>query len=216
MPARNLSTILPAEHAILAETLSQIENVTVVVVNLIYDKVFPAISGFGHLIPSCEDYRVLGIVYDSCSFPQLDSQLKVTTRFTVGHCCLRYVLKTLCLTCILHPFQVLIGGAWFDELQHENTDDNDYYLQIATDALKVHLGINLKPVDTKVSIQRDGIPQYTVGHSDRIEKIFHYINHHNLPLSLIGSSYKGISVCDCIFNASMAAEDIIKNSCYMD
>ena len=86
---------MPPEHGILAETLSQIENVTVAVVNIIYDKVFPAISGFGHLIPSCEDHKVLGIVYDSCSFPQLDSQSRVTTRFTVSHVGVRYVIQRL-------------------------------------------------------------------------------------------------------------------------
>ena len=105
----------------------------------------------------------------------------------------------------------MIGGAWFNELQHENLNDDDYYIQVATNALNVHLGIGLKPVVAKVSIQRNGIPQYTIGHSDRIEKIFTYIDHHNLPLTLIGSSYKGISVSDCILNASTAAQDIIKN-----
>ena len=59
----------------LANTLNQIRWVDVAVANVEYN-MSPAVSlpkfGFGHLVPSSEPSNVLGIVYDSCSFPQHD------------------------------------------------------------------------------------------------------------------------------------------------
>ena len=55
---------------------------------------------------------------------------------------------------------------------------------------------------------QDAIPQYHVGHYKVLENISSYIQDHKLPLSLIGSSYKGVSVNDCINNARLAVEDV--------
>ena len=42
-------------------------------------------QGFGHLLPSFEDGPMLGVIYDSCTFPQHDRTDKPSTRFTVSH-----------------------------------------------------------------------------------------------------------------------------------
>ena len=41
-------------------------------------------QGFGHLLPSFEDGPFLGVIYDSCTFPQHDRTDKPSTRFTVS------------------------------------------------------------------------------------------------------------------------------------
>lgn len=106
--------------------------------------------------------------------------------------------------------QVLMGGAWFDQFSKTNVTD-DFYIQQAVNAVRSQLGVTLTPSMVKLSMQRDCIPQYTIGHLDRVEQIFNYVASYNLPLSLIGASYKGVGVGDCIYNANLAAEDIIRN-----
>ena len=55
---------------------------------------------------------------------------------------------------------------------------------------------------------QDCIPQYLVGHNKKLDNIFSYIRDNKLPLSLIGSSYEGVSVNDCIYNARLAVEAV--------
>lgn len=52
------------------------------------------------------------------------------------------------------------------------------------------------------------IPQYYVGHSKIISSIDNYMDNNNLPVSLVGSSYKGVSVNDCILNAKIEMKKI--------
>jgi protoporphyrinogen oxidase len=39
------------------------------VVNLVYDKRVLPMAGFGYLVPDREKEAVLGVVFDSCTFP---------------------------------------------------------------------------------------------------------------------------------------------------
>jgi len=41
------------------------------------------------------------------------------------------------------------------------------------------------------------------------EKMRQYISNHNLPLTLAGASYDGVSVNDVIFSGRTAAEDLV-------
>lgn len=45
------------------------------------------------------------------------------------------------------------------------------------------------------------IPQYVVGHYERVFQTRSCIDNHKLGLDLIGASYDGVSVNDCIHNA---------------
>ncbi|EDV20923.1 uncharacterized protein TRIADDRAFT_31028 [Trichoplax adhaerens] len=184
LPAKNLGAILSSQHPTLSSKLSKIESITVAVVNLIYDEAIPAVNGFGHLVPSIESPGILGIIYDSCGFPQLDSKTKSSTRFSV-----------------------LMGGAWFSQIHKENATD-DYYIQMAVNAVRNQLGVKLEPSTVKLSMQRDCIPQYTIGHLPLVRQIFDYIAMHSLPMSLVGASYQGIGLADCIRNANLAADRI--------
>ena len=37
------------------------------------EKELPKENGFGFLVPSCEDNSLLGVTYDSCTYPEHDS-----------------------------------------------------------------------------------------------------------------------------------------------
>ncbi|NXK70999.1 PPOX oxidase, partial [Sylvietta virens] len=90
-----LARALPPEAEPLARELGAIAAASVAVVNLQYEGAALPVTGFGHLVPSSEDPALLGIVYDSVAFPELDG-----TPATPGSRALRLTV-------------VMLGGAWF-------------------------------------------------------------------------------------------------------
>ncbi|XP_071841904.1 protoporphyrinogen oxidase-like [Apostichopus japonicus] len=182
LPSTNLAPLLAPEHSDLAKSLSEIPSATVAVVNLEFQGSVLPLQGFGYLVPSCEPSNVLGVVFDSCTFPEHDTPVRETTR----------------MTCMM-------GGEWFEELFGDpEVVCKDKLLLTALESIKAHLNIHEKPIYSNVSVHRDCIPQYTIGHSKRLDSIHDYIQNHKLPLTLLGSSYHGVSVNDCIYNARKA------------
>uniref|UniRef100_A0A8C9ZHQ9 Protoporphyrinogen oxidase n=1 Tax=Sander lucioperca TaxID=283035 RepID=A0A8C9ZHQ9_SANLU len=187
LPAKALVSILPPSCQPLIQLLQDIATVTVAVVNLEYEGSILPVSGFGHLLPSSEDQALLGVVYDSVPFPQHDRTNGRTTRLTV-----------------------MMGGAWFHEVfGSPDTVTEERLLARATEAVHCHLGVPTAPSWSRVSLQRDCIPQYYPGHFRRVESMRSFIRENNLSLSLIGSSYDGVSVNDVIFNGRTAVEQLL-------
>ena len=104
----------------------------------------------------------------------------------------------------------MMGGHWFNSLFGDpNSVDPSHLQDVAEEAAEKTLGIRTKPTSCLTTVQYDCIPQYTLGHSHRLKNIFDFIEKRKLPLSLIGSSYNGVSVNDCIYNAQRAVERIL-------
>ncbi|XP_038657008.1 V-type proton ATPase catalytic subunit A-like [Scyliorhinus canicula] len=187
VPAKVLSRILPPIWEPLCESLRKIASVSVAVVNLEYEGLVLPVSGFGHLIPSHESSEILGVVYDSCSFPQHDRVGPPTTRLTV-----------------------MMGGSWFQEsFGDPDTVPQDHLLQRALETVQNHLGITQKPLQSIIKVHKDCIPQYALGHSELLDTIFGSIDKHHLALSLIGASYRGVSVNDCIYEAHRSVDRLL-------
>ena len=84
LPAQTLSNILPQDWQPLAVELANIQTVTVGIVNLEYEGSVVPVEGFGFLVPSSDTVQVLGIIFDSCAFPENDRREGKTTRITVS------------------------------------------------------------------------------------------------------------------------------------
>uniref|UniRef100_T1HLY0 Protoporphyrinogen oxidase n=2 Tax=Rhodnius TaxID=13248 RepID=T1HLY0_RHOPR len=177
LPAINLAPLVKEEHPLLAEELSKIPYVTVAVVNLAFKGQLLDREAFGFLVPPSQGLPILGVIFDSCNFPQ-DNHTILT---------------------------VMMGGKWFNKFFGENPTEKRL-LNIAVGHCRDILGITQIPICHHTSIQRNCIPQYVVGHHDRIARIYSYINEKRLPLSLVGSSYTGIGIHDVILSAKRAAE----------
>ncbi|XP_071325638.1 protoporphyrinogen oxidase isoform X1 [Trachinotus anak] len=187
LPAKALSSALPSSCQPLIQELQDISMVTVAVVNLEYDGSILPVTGFGHLVPSSEDRGLLGVVYDSVPFPQHNRPNGQTTRLTV-----------------------MMGGAWFqEEFGAPEAVTEKRLLERATEAVQTHLGVTSAPTWSRVALQRDCIPQYYQGHHRRVESMRSFIKKNNLSLSLIGSSYDGVSVNDVIFSGRTAVEELL-------
>ncbi|XP_028679029.1 protoporphyrinogen oxidase isoform X1 [Erpetoichthys calabaricus] len=187
--AKVLSSMLPPAAQPLAEELQKISPASVAVVNLEYDGLVLPVTGFGHLIPSTENRAVLGIVYDSDAFPEHNRKGPPSTRLTV-----------------------MMGGAWFtEEFGSPEEADRTRLLHVAVQAVKSHLNVKEMPSWSNVNVHKDCIPQYLVGHWKCLDNIWSLIEQHRLPLSLVGASYEGVSVNDCIFGGKRAAERLLGN-----
>lgn len=173
----------------LADLLQGIPAVTVCVVNLEYIGDVLPFSGFGYLIPSFESGPFLGCVFDSCALPQHNARSwtpgKPSTRITV-----------------------MIGGAWYEDFFGNPKDGVPLttFEQMAIDGVRSHLKIEKTPCRTFVTLQKNCIPQYLVGHSSVLASIDASLAASRLPLSLVGSSFRGPAVNDCILNSKLEVE----------
>lgn len=132
-------------------------------------------------MPPKENLPILGIIFDSCCF-KMDGQTVLT---------------------------VMCGGQWFDKWFGKNPTE-EMILDIALSQVKNILKIDDKPDHHKVSILKNCIPQYVVGHHDRVERIRNYIKDRKLPMSLCGASYDGVGVNDVILSARYAVDKIVE------
>jgi oxygen-dependent protoporphyrinogen oxidase len=173
--------------------LDSIPFVSVGVVNLAYPAfVKLPVSGFGYLIPKSENEfeSILGTIFDSDAMPH-QSQMPVT-RLTV-----------------------MMGGYRFDSLFGDpSTVSKDYLLQVATQAVKKHLGIAFDPIDTLVNVHQKCIPQYVVGHGQKMAVLHHLLSSNSKMrnrLLVVGASYTGVSVNDCVFESYKSVQRFSKD-----
>ncbi|XP_054940224.1 protoporphyrinogen oxidase isoform X3 [Physeter macrocephalus] len=186
IPASVLSKLLPAEAAPLAHALSTITAVSVAVVNLQYRGARLPVQGFGHLVPSSEDPGILGIVYDSVAFPEQDGSppgLRLT---------------------------VMLGGSWLRTLEARGSVlSQELFQKEAEKAAATQLGLKEPPSHCLVHLHKNCIPQYTLGHWQKLESATQFLAAQKLPLTLAGASYEGVAVNDCIESGRQAAARVL-------
>jgi oxygen-dependent protoporphyrinogen oxidase len=172
----------------LRHKMNQIKFVDVAVASLEFkgrDVVKPD-AGFGFLSTSREECPVLGIVYDSCTFPKQDAGKDVTR-----------------VTCMM-------GGEWFDSIfgPVDNVSE-DHVLSVAIPAARKYLGFREDPIRHAVSINKGCIPQYYLHHGRNVRDIWEEVSHRKLPLDLLGSSWRGVSVNECIYHSHQAVQQFV-------
>ncbi|KAK6976961.1 hypothetical protein BgiMline_023426, partial [Biomphalaria glabrata] len=177
--SKDLAAALPKSMTDLKEDLSALPSVNVVV-------------GFGHLLPSFESGPILGVVYDSCTYPEHNRKGCPES------------------TCITWFLQVMLRGSWYDKLLSPDgtLPSGSDIVWMASQAAAQQLGIKSHPIRSHVTLQKECLPQYKVGHVSWVEKVEQKIKESNLPLHLVGSSYRGPAINDCIYNAKKVVESL--------
>jgi len=179
-PAHASSEILRDFDPFLSRSLSDVPYPPVSVVCMGYrkEKVGRGLDGFGFLVPFREGRRILGTLWDSSIFPN---------RAPEGHVLLR----------------TMIGGARAAGLAMQ---DEGVLVDMVSGELREIMGIKVPPDFARVYRHEKAIPQYTIGHQERLEAMDSRLANHE-GLFLAGNAYRGISVNDCIANShSLAAE----------
>lgn len=136
-------------------------------------------KGFGYLIPSSERERLLGVVWDSSVFPE-HNQSRGETR----------------LTC-------MIGGEHMADFASQSADD---FIAMAREGLERHLGIARQPDAVTIKLATHAIPQYTLGHTQRVAQATLGLQQYFPRIALLGNSYHGVAVNDCIAEAARLFE----------
>ncbi|XP_059052909.1 protoporphyrinogen oxidase [Achroia grisella] len=179
IPAYSLAKLVQKQHPELSQYLNDIPFVTVGIVNLYFatDKELVA-PAFGFLVPPIENSPILGVVFDSCCTPHQNGTV----------------------------LTVMLGGRWFKEKFGDNVTEKKL-LDVAVQEINKILNIKEKPSVYNVNILEKCIPQYVIGHYERVGKIRQYIHDNNLPISLVGSSYDGVGINDVIYSAKKQVEE---------
>ncbi|MGE5222829.1 MAG: protoporphyrinogen oxidase, partial [Omnitrophica WOR_2 bacterium] len=138
------------------------------------------LDGYGYVIPRCEGRRALACTWTSTKFPH---------RAPDGYALLR----------------VFVGRAG------EENDipwEEEALLSLAKDELRQTLGITAEPILTRVFRWERAMPQYNLGHPDRLRRIEQALLKHP-GLALAGNGYRGIGIPDCIHSGEIAADHIL-------
>ncbi|MEW1723060.1 protoporphyrinogen oxidase [Streptomyces sp. NPDC093109] len=94
-----------------------------------------------------------------------------------------------------------------EQLQREDAELVDVSLR----DLGAAVGLTARPVATEVTRWTDGLPQYPVGHQDRVARIREAVA--KLPgLRVCGAAYDGVGIPACVASAQRAADEIIATS----
>ena len=141
----------------------------------------PPPDGFGFLVPTLERRRILGAIHASTTFPW---------RAEGGR---------ILYTC-------MVGGAKRPDLVSQ---DEAALVSLAREELRELAGVTAEPILTEVFRWPLGIPQYNVGHLDRVAAIDDAAARQP-GLHLTGNAYKGVGIVDCIRNSALLAASLAR------
>jgi oxygen-dependent protoporphyrinogen oxidase len=176
--ARLLAPLDPA----LAEELDGIPYASSATVTLAYrrEEVPHPLDGFGFVVPVVEQRRILACTFSSLKYP--------------GRAPAAFLLLRAFLGGALQPEIFALG-------------DEEMIAAVRSELADL-LGVRAEPALARLSRYPRAMPQYDVGHLDRIGRIESRIS--SLPrLTLAGSAYRGVGIPDCIQGAEGAAESML-------
>lgn len=180
-PAANTSGLLTSIIPDIITPLSAIPYVPVITMHLGFRKKEAASvpPGFGFLVPRRQGVRLLGSIWSSQIF---------ANRAPSDHAL----------------FTLMYGGA--TDMDVNELGDNDLLRQ-ASDDVQRTMSISARPAFVHIRRHTHAIPQYTIGHNNRIDHIRTLLK--TQPgLFLSGNYLSGYSVSDTIQNATQSATEI--------
>jgi protoporphyrinogen/coproporphyrinogen III oxidase len=181
IPAYDASPILKSLSADIARVLSSIYYSPIVslFLGVKRDTIGHRLDGFGFLIPSKENRKILGCLWNSCLFAQ---------RAPAG----------------MAALNAFIGGARQPEL---TSLSDEHIIQIILDELKSIMQLSGNPVYLHLTRWQKSIPQYEIGYQQKIDALTQF--EESFPGIVLAGNYRGgISVGDCIHNAHEIAETL--------
>ena len=94
-----------------------------------------------------------------------------------------------------------------DEAVVEQTEEE--LVQLVLEDLRKTMDITEDPEFTVVSRWKEAMPQYTVGHNERMKKLTTFMEKELPGIYLAGSSYAGSGLPDCIDQGEKAAKRVL-------
>jgi oxygen-dependent protoporphyrinogen oxidase len=181
-PSHEASRLLAPLDRELARLLEGIPYASSAVVTLAYPRegIGHPLDGSGFVVPRTEGCRILACTFSSVKFPG---------RAPAGRVLLR----------------AFLGGA----LDPDAVDQDDATLTRWAEAdVGRLLRIASPPLWVRVDRHRAAMPQYVVGHRDRVAAIEARVARHP-GLALAGSAYRGVGIPECIRSGEEAAARVL-------
>lgn len=181
-PAYATSRMVEGVAPELARSLNLIEYASSAIVNLVYrrDAIAHPLDGFGFVVPASEKRTLLACTFSSVKYPG---------RAPAG-------------TVLLRAF---VGGALFPETY--DMPDDRILAGIERDLAEL-VGVRARPLDAIVTRWPRSMPQYNVGHLERVARIEDEAGRF-ATLALAGAAYRGVGIPDCVRSGEAAAERLV-------
>jgi oxygen-dependent protoporphyrinogen oxidase len=167
-----------------ATVMAEIPYVDVATVWLSYPRsaMGRVLDGTGFLVPPEEGKFMVGCTWSSAKWPHLADDNLVLIRCMVGR---------------------RGDRRWLDM-------DDDTMVRRLHEELVEAMGLTAGPDHQSIQRWPQAMPQYLVGHQDRLDALDSAIHH--LPgLYLTGASYRGIGLASCVADAKRTAQDVAKD-----
>lgn len=181
LPAWQIAGLEGLPSDLLAETTHLPYNpVAVVGLGFRREDVAHPLDGFGFLVPKRAGRRILGTLFSSTLWPHAAP---------TGHVLLR----------------TMVGGGRQPGLA---TLPEDQLVALVRSELSEILGVSGEPVFTHLAVWPKGIPEYPVGHHDRVRRLRALLA--GTGLHLAGNAWDGIGVNDCVAAALPRARALLE------
>jgi oxygen-dependent protoporphyrinogen oxidase len=183
VPAPPTARLLSDAAPVAALELARIEYASVAVITLAFrEHDFPVVEGSGFLVPPVDRRAVKAATY---SFAKWDWVRDAGSGVLLMRCSL---------------------GRHREEHQLQKTDEE--LVDVALHDLADAIGISVRPIDDHVQRWGGGLPQYAVGHLDRVATIRAEVA--RLPgLAVCGAAYDGVGIPACIASGQRAAAEVL-------
>jgi oxygen-dependent protoporphyrinogen oxidase len=190
-PASKASALLAGLAPMAAAELAAIETASVAIVTLAFGDAVHRPGGAGHdrslppgsgiLVPSVEGLHVKAMTFSSQKWPGVGADGGVTLmRASLGRAGEEWVLQRA----------------------------DDELVATVRAELAIVTGLRAVPVDTHVQRWGGALPQYALGHLQRVERIRAAVA--GVPgMAVCGATYDGVGIPACIASAHMAADRVV-------
>jgi len=182
-PAFAAARLLQGMAGDIAHQLNTIPYVSTATVNLAYERshIGHPLDGYGFVVPRLEGRTIMAATFSSVKFAGRAPQGKALLR-------------------------CFVGGAKNEKLV--SWGDDKLAAAVKEDIAGI-LNIEGEPRHVRIFRWEKAMPQYTVGHEDKLSRIERGLA--NLPgLFLTGSAYRGIGISDCVHEAEMTAGKVLE------
>ena len=179
-PAYVAAGLLAGVNPVLGVELGAIPHASTAIVTLAYrrEEILHPLDGHGYVIPRVEGGPILACTWSS---------RKWADRTPDGWELIR----------------VFIGRSGLDEVLASN---DERLVALATQEAAARLGVSAHAALVRVHRWPRGMPQYLLGHSERVARIESALREH-AGLYLAGNAYHGVGLPDCIASGERAADD---------
>lgn len=181
-PAWSAASILKGEDNALSEKLLTIPYVSTATVSIGFKKkdITHPMNGFGFVVPKVEGRKIMAATWTSVKFAGRAPDDSVLIR-------------------------CFVGGSKNAELVSLGDAE---MLKMVREELRAIMGIGAEPVLARAFRWRNSMPQYTIGHEERVAWIDERLKGHP-GLFLAGSAYYGIGISDSVRYGEVVAKRVL-------